>query len=368
MLKKVQKKVLFFFIFLFIFCCCQDKYSKYGIPSNPNQINEISFFINVDELLDKYPDSEDLQIQKLRILQQRNWSDNEDDFIENILTKNDYNQLIYELIVKYYLAKSQIKKAFEVIEKAEYHGANTVSFYELKSQLFNYIGEYTKSIDYINKAILLNKNNSKYYYNKGRIYLSLEDTLSGIKFMNAGLSQFKNDYEMIYEVSNLYMKIKRYQEAEKLIVKGISNAPDTDIEKLEITQAKIYIGQNKYQQAIKLLKKICLKNDYNTPSALMLSDLLMQTRQFDSAIYISNQILNRDSLNIYALQNKARSFSNKGFYRNSVVNYKLILAQDSLFENTKEEMEKVQAKRTYVRKLKKPKVTIPIFDAIVPRR
>lgn len=321
---------------------------------------------DINDALYKYPNSMDLKVQKLKLLSEKDWETTTDDFVERILENDPYNQKAYELISKYYISKNQIEKAFEVATKAENNGANTSSFYELKSLLHNRIGDYTKSIDYINKAILLNRSNFQYYYTKGKIYLNLRDTISAIKFMKRSLSHFKNNFKVLYETSDLYEKSYQFEEAEKLILDAITYAPN--VEKLKIKYAEILMGQGKLQQAKIVLWEAFGTNNYNINSALMLSDIFLASYQYDSVIKVSKQILDIDSTNIYALHKSAISYDKKGLLSSSITNYKRVLEQDSLFENAKEEMRKVMSKRAYLQKLKDRRAAMPVFDIVAPKK
>jgi len=362
-------KSLHYCIILFLFWSCADQYSRYALPPNSGssiEMNAVYGYDKLDHAMEDYPESTDLKILKLKIFQQNNWDSNQDKFIESILQNDEYNPIIYELIAKYYLSHNDIGKAVDVTNRAEEQGSNAASFYELKSLLYSRLGKFTASIDYINKAILLNRSDYKSYYTKGKIYLNLGDTTSAIKYMKLGLSHFKNNYEILYEISDLYEKTKLYDKAEKLITNTILFAPKE--EKLRIKYAEILLGQNKIQQARLVLKSSFLEHNSHIKSALMLSDIFMQNFLYDSVINVSNQILSIDSVNIFALRDKAQSYDKKGFYTSAMVNYELILAQDSLFENAREEWQNVKTKRAYLQKIKERKVAMPVFDIITPKK
>lgn len=352
---------------ILIFISCSDQYSKYALPLENSLValDQVNGYDNIDEALEDFPNSQKIIIQKLKVHKQNNW-DTTSEEIKYLLSSSNKNLIVYQLAAEYFLAVNNIEEALSLTTLVEENGAKGADFYELKSLIYSKLRKYTEAIDYINKAIFLNRSDFKSYFTKGRIYLNLKDTVSAIKYMKLGLNKYQKNYTVLYEVSDLYEKTKQYDQAEGVILEAISYAPNE--EKLKLKYAEILIGQNKKPKAKSTLREAFLLNKSNVKIGLKLSDIYIQNKKYDSAILITDQVLLEDSTNLFALRNKAYSFGKKGYYNSSIINYKMVLSQDSLFENAKEELDKVLANRAYLQKIKDRRAAMPIFENVAPKK
>jgi tetratricopeptide (TPR) repeat protein len=355
------------FLSLLIFISCSDQYSKYALPLENSMVvlDHVNGYDNIDEALEDFPNSQNIIIQKLKTHQKNNWNTTSEE-IKSLLSSSNKNLIAYQLAAEYFLKVNNIKEALNLTSIVEENGAKGADFYELKSLIYTKLEKYTEAIDYINKAILLNRSDFKSYFTKGRIYLNLKDTVSAIKYMNLGLDKYHKNYTILYEVSDLYEKTKQYDQAEGLILEAMSYAPNE--ENLKLKYAEILIGQNKIPKAKSTLRDAFLLNNSNIKIGLKLSDIYMQDKKYDSVILITDQVLMEDSTNLFALRNKAYSYGKKGHYNSSIVNYEMILSQDSLFENAKEELNKVLANRAYLQKIKDRRAAMPVFENVAPKK
>ena len=352
---------------LLIFISCTDQYSRYALPLENSAValDHVNGYDNIDEALIDFPNSQKIIIQKLKDHRKNNWNTTAEE-IKFLLNLSNKDLIVYQLAAEYHLAVNNIEEALRLTSIVEEKGAKGADFYELKSLIYTKLGKFTEAIDYINKAILLNRSDFKSYFTKGRIYLNLKDTVSAIKYLKLGLNKYQKNYTILYEVSDLYEKTKQYDQAEQLILEAMLYAPYE--EKLKLKYAEILIGQNKMPKAKSTLRMAFLSNNSNIKIGLKLSDIYIQDKKYDSAILMSDQVLMVDSTNLFALRNKAYSFGKKGYYNSSIINYEMILSQDSLFENAKEELDKVLANRAYLQKIKDRRAAMPVFENVAPKK
>ena len=103
-------------------------------------------------------------------------------------------------------------------------------------------------------------------------------------------------------------------------------------------------------------------------SGVLLADLYRKMFAYDSALKISNLILETDSMNLDALLVRARTYDQRGFFTSAIHNYEQVLAIDSLHQDARVEWEKVKRKRAYLQKLKEEQEAIPTFDFFIQRK
>ena len=347
---------------------CESRFSNHAIPSAHNEISLQDHVVKsyIQENIQSHLGNVNLSILKGRSLKADNWPTGSFFFLKTALSKDSLNPTILELAADYSLHASNLDSAFYYSTLAEKYGAHSAQFYRLKSKIYNQKGEYDRAIDYINKAILINRSDFESYYNKGKIYLSFGDTISALKFMKIGLRQYRNNYEVLYEVSGIYEKTGQYKEAEKLIDEAISFAPNSEI--LKIKKSEILLDQNKNDEAKNLLKASFMEDSTRFDSGVLLADLYRKMFAYDSALKISNLILETDSMNLDALLVRARTYDQRGFFTSAIHNYEQVLAIDSLHQDARVEWEKVKRKRAYLQKLKEEQEAIPTFDFFIQRK
>lgn len=347
---------------------CESRFSNYAIRNAVSESGEYQREAAryIDENLEEYPENLDLAILKLKLLKEQGWPEESFVFLKNTISLDSAHATVLEMAADFHLSQLNLDPALFYAGLAEKNGAQSARFYQLKSRIYNEMGEYDRAIDYINKAILINRSDFKSYYDKGKIYLSFGDTISGLKFMRRGLSQFRNNHEVLYEVSDIYEKTGQYDEALNLIDEAISFAPDS--EKLRIKKAEILLGQNRTEEAKSVLLASVSEDSTRVDSGIQLGKIHLKQLKFDSAIVIAQRILNVDSLFTEALLIKARAYDGKGFLISSLNNYNQILSIDSLHEEAVNESEKVKRKRAYLQKLKEEQEAIPTFDFFLQKQ
>lgn len=346
---------------------CESRFSKYAIHDATNRADhqeETAQYI--EKSLEENPDHASVAVLKLKLLKSADWPEESFAFLKEVISKDSANATVLELAADFHLSQPNLDPALYYAGLAEKNGAQSAGFYQLKSRIYNEMGEYDRAIDYINKAILINRSDFKSYYDKGKIYLSFGDTISGLKFMRRGLAQYRNNHEVLYEVSDIYEKIGQHNEALNLIDEAISFAPDS--EKLKIKKSKILLGQDKIAEAKQILSASFMEDSTRVGSGIELGNIHLDQSRYDSAIVMADKTLAVDSLLIGAWLLKARAYDGKGFLISSLNNYTQVLSIDSLHEDARNESEKVKRKRAYLQKLKEEQEAIPTFDFFLQKQ
>lgn len=336
---------------------CDQRIGNAPIPeqlSQGNMMGEIDLV--VDKKLSKFEINE--LIQYLKLHEQAGWRGINEKEISDCISVFGNNSNLLELVSDFYLARGDIDKAIFYTVKAEDNGANSAEFYKKKANVHKAINEYSIAIDYLNKAVLLNKNDPDIYLLKGDIYLKLEDSISALKYKEEAFYHDSSRYDIAFDLAHIYESVDEYNKAFLLADHLISVS--YEVETVGFLIVKLLRHEENHLEANQKLASMLEEGTIKAGEQLL--TFFMVQNLYDSAIHYSAKILLQDSINMTALEAKAASFDEKGYFTSALMYYNQMLAIDSLNKEANEGVRKVNGKIAYLRKLREQREAIPTFD------
>ena len=336
---------------------CDQRIGKNAIPISLIQNSVLNeSFLTLDHDLTSLEIDE--LIQYLKLHEETGWQGFDENEIVLCLETFKGNSELYELVSDFYLAYGSIEKALLYTSEAEANGANSAEFFKKKANVYMAIKEYGLAIDYLNKAVQINSNDPDIYLLKGDVYLKLKDSISALKYKEQAFFHDSSRLDIAFDMAYIYASENRNGEAYRLVNYLIDQS--YKVEALEFLTVDLLRKEGKQEEANKKLSS--LLNEGIVSAGEQLLTYFMHQKMYDSAIHYSTKILNRDSLNIRALEAKAVSFDSKGYFASASMYYNQMLAIDSLNKEAIEGVRKVNGKIAYLRKLRERREAIPTFD------
>ena len=153
----------------------------------------------------------------------------------------------------YFLKEDRIS-AIEYYNKAEECGSLSSEMYEIMAGVFSSENDYNQALRCINKAIKANPLDARLYLSKVTYFMELDrpqQALETLKELNTLLPDTYESYSLLLEV---YIQTKNFEEAEKLIAKGVERFP-TD-ENIAFLKIKLLVTEEKDDEAIEYIKQL----------------------------------------------------------------------------------------------------------------
>ncbi|MBV6644599.1 MAG: hypothetical protein KI790_04075 [Cyclobacteriaceae bacterium] len=122
------------------------------------------------------------------------------------------------------------------------------------------------------------------------------------------------------------------------------------------------IAELYYRQENRKSAKAILKQHDEIESFWKLANWYRQERSWDSAIYQLNKILMRDSLNREAIMIQGDVNQERGFFTSALRSYYYLLQQDSTDTEAREQVDIVNRKIAYLRRIRESQREIPTLD------
>lgn len=308
--------------------------------------------------------STDELIQYLKIHEKAHWANAAENEILKSLELSGENAEVLELISDFYLTRGSLEEALKYNTEAENNGASSTEFYKKRARIYADLGQYGLAVDYINKAVMINGNDPDIYLTKGEVYMKLGDSTSALQYKEQAFRNDSSRQDIAADLAYLYASTKQHENAHHfadLLIANGYNVSEMNELKVEVLRKEL-----KFQEANRLLKKMLDSGQVEAGIALI--DYFEKQSEYDSTIFYAMQVLDKDSLNMRALEAKAFSFDHKGYFTSSLMYYNQMLAIDSLNEEAREGIRKVNGKIAYLRKLRERREAIPTFDFASPRK
>lgn len=350
-----------FLLILLIFTACDQRFARYEknnqtlVAHNPlDLVNKR--WSNFAEL------SEVETVQRLVSEGELSWSNIELDDLLSIPTSYLTNPIICEKIGQFYLYQGDFIKALDFNQKAEILGARNADLYCDKSLIYMKLDQYDLALDYINKAVEINGRDAALYRSKGEVYMELGDTTSAIQYLLKSYSFDSSKLDVAYELAEIYMNEKDYSSSQHYI--DYLLVENHRIEEVGIMKAEVLNGLNREDEAKKILVDL-LSSGFEKAGSYLFSTYKKE-RNYDSVVFVSNEMLLIDSLNVVALNQKAWAFGLKGYHTSALQYYDQSLKIDSVNEEAINGLAKVRGKIAYLRKIKERREAVPEFDLVAP--
>ena len=302
-------------------------------------------------------------VKYLREVQKHEWQGIDREKLLEVVVNAPESKEISLLAAEYFIFEKDIENAWLWVRRAESQGANSAQFFKTVSLVHSLTGRYDLAIDYINRAILVNRNDPSMYENKGSIYLQYGDTISGIEYLRRAYSQDSSNHHLSLRVAELNMRMGNIPEAEKWLESIGESERNMNH---QILLAQIYYQSERELEALALFKSSLQMGQIEAGEYLI--KYFRASSNVDSVLFYSNQVLDLDSMNLMALNAKAASFDEKGYFNSAVQYYETVLGYDSLHQEARQGLDKVNGKIAYLRQLKERREAIPVFDLAVPKK
>lgn len=255
---------------------------------------------------------------------------------------------LYADLARAYLGRDDPENAREYIDDLDIPHSGPEYNYLLS--LFEYEMEhYTVAFDLINKALALDNANALYYQQKGKSLLALQDTATAISVMEKGINCENARIDNFNLLIDVLIKRDELQKAEDMLKLAINKYPENN--QLHFNYARFLEKMEKINAAKQKYLNLTNTDLFFSVNERLMS-IYLKERKYDSLDMIINQTLERDDQNIDALLYSARVEDRFRRYQNAVDLYQKILSIDTTQTIAAEELDNLQRKMRYLRRLK----------------
>lgn len=152
---------------------------------------------------------------------------------------------------------------------------------------------YLEAVSFWKKLAEAKESNPYYYKLLGQAYLQLEDPMSSFLAYAKAHSINSSDLETIYQLSSLFFKQKQFNEADSLIMVGLTINPDH--EKLHLLQIETCYSSGYYEHAISELEGLRNVEKMNNYLRRLLAVCYIQVNEGQSALEVLKEIEDPDN-------------------------------------------------------------------------
>lgn len=153
-----------------------------------------------------------------------------------------------------YFLKEDRVSAIEYYNRAEECGNLTSDMYEIMAGIFSAENDFNQALRCINKAIKASPLDARLYLSKVTYFMELDrpqQALETLKELNTLLPDTYESYSLLLEV---YIQTKDFEEADKLIAKGVERFP-TD-ENIAFLKIKLLVTEEKDAEALEYIDQL----------------------------------------------------------------------------------------------------------------
>jgi len=354
-----MQHIVFSGLFIVLFNSCQAPTSKWDMPSVGLKMDAQEF----ENYLVENQQTEDVDwaIQMLKYWKDSGWNVKSTEVAE-LVNLHKGSVVVCQLGADYFLKVGDIKMANELNGHSRQLGANHAEFYRVLAVSAVYEKKFDKAIDYINEAISMNVRDAGMYTQKGEVYLAFGDTLSGIRYLEKSYALDSSINEVGLKIARLYFDTNQLEKSVEWLSERVKS--DSTHEDFQFLLAEVYYAQGQEPKALAIFRAMLAQENLVAGTKLLAH--FEKYRQMDSTLFYANRILELDSLNVKALNQKAMSFDSKGYFPSALQYYQKTLDIDSTNEEALQGMAKVEGKMAYLRKLKERREAIPRMEFTVP--
>jgi tetratricopeptide (TPR) repeat protein len=244
-------------------------------------------------------------------------------FKENSIRKQNFNiefqNKIYQdlgefnnEIISFYLKTNDLMMAIENLEKGYNNDPlffailyNLGRFYFIKK-------DYHKSIFYFNKTFYYFPNYPRIHYYLGKTYYFINDEIQGEYHFKKAIQLNPQQSEYLIDLINILYDKKQYSKAKLYLEYGEKIFIDNSY--FKIHRARYLIKEMKYQEALKILHQIDIKNlnEYEQLELKYTMFILYEkTHQLEKALKEINDLLSYNNPYFYNKYNKTLFLSEK---------------------------------------------------------
>ena len=192
-------------------------------------------------------------------------------------------------------------------------------------------GENMVAMDYYDRFLAI-KHDDAAIYNKARILIDeLDEFEEGLKTIKL----FRDDDELEQRIqelkANALLNLEKFKECEK-ICKKIMKA-DPNLSSCIQIYAECCYGQGNFQKSFELNEKIIELDSTNIEAQNNKADLLIRLEKYDEALSISDDIISQNSSDEQALANKGEALIKKSQFRDAIISLQNSVSIDSTYDD-----------------------------------
>lgn len=153
---------------------------------------------------------------------------------------------------------------------------------------------YKKAAEYFGKSAEINTKDTTAYLYAGIANQMLENSANATKYLNGYITAGGKDPSVFYSLAQIYRSEKKFDEAEKILMKGIETVPNNKDLSNEVVN--VYVAAKNYDKAAEYLEKITKKDPSDITSLTNLALIYDQKSQdFNNEINKLNSKVNEAS-------------------------------------------------------------------------
>lgn len=239
------------------------------------------------------------------------------------------------------------EKAIEQLLLAEGLGLHNNLLYQILAEEYLKLGKPEEAKLAIERLIGLNKNSTNYAL-AGQIALNLSDTVLAEQYYQKSINKEPN-IPSLSALSKIYSNKGDMELAGDYINKALEIAPD-QIPNL-YQKAKILGSLTLVDSAKNIYQHIIILDSSQSEFHYELAEIYYEQYKYDSAKVFVEKSLRLNASDISAQLLRARIQNRMTDYEESISSYKAILAQDSTYNLAQLELDNLQRKVAYLRRL-----------------
>lgn len=251
-----------------------------------------------------------------------------DSFKKALMLDENNAAVLFDMGSTLYL-KGEVAEAIKYYNKADETGKLSADMYDMIAELFMEEGDYVQALRYLNRAIKLNPTNGEYYLQKTKIFIDQQKPAEALETLHELNRILPDAYEAYDMLSQIYTMQKDYDNAMKIIEKGILRFPeDASLAYLKLKvlcqfqkdkeakefiaqlknngmyakraedcamlEAEIYLRASDVDQAIACLEAAANGDYSNQHLAFVLATIYFKSMKFDKVIEITDQMMKQD--------------------------------------------------------------------------
>ncbi len=350
--------IRFGLLLVIILQSCDFRYGKDKIE-NPkfNSTTSQVVLAAIDNELNERPTDGALLKRKVRFLESAQWPAGSLATIDRAVKELPDDGELFYIKARFHLDKDELTPAIIALGQAGRLGYLTAEYFSVYAQVLLRSGEAEEALTQANRFKQLDPENYRTDFLQGKILYELGDTLQAIHAFGLAFDRQKHDDDLNLLLLDILLS-KKDTEHFNEIVKSIEQNDGNWLLKL----AMLKRSHGLLDDANSDLRTILNNDNDFMPAILYLSQSYYEKTYYDSARYYSSRAIGLDSLKLVARLTKARSFDKQYLYAEAIEEYQSLLAIDSAYQNAAQELNEVNRKVAYLRRLKEERDAVPQFD------
>ncbi len=361
-------KLYSIFIFMIILTACSrdkkvtDRMVDFKKEKVANQ-EQMAAYLN--SMIKKNPKNPDLYLKLTELNLELNKIAEAEDALNSYETLKGNDQQADFLKAKIALKLGNNRRALHISEELFLNGFESIELHELLFYLYYASKESLKAIDQINYAILMNPANQEYYYNKAICYMQNRDTVNAIISLETAIRDGYDSVKAITQYVDLLVAINDQDKALEAINQGLEVEPENP--DLNTSFARLLKNQKQFRKSKDILFEILNEDENNYKAFTALSEVYLDTYEYDSVIYFANRAIKLNENYLQAYFTKATVYERKQNYYSALNIYEQVLKIDPENPIALYESDKLRNYLSYLQRITEEYNNRPVVPLLKPK-